>query len=109
MAEKFDDIRRMVLNFRDEHDWARYHDPKNLAEAISIESSELLENFLWKTVAESRQLEEKELENIREEIADIIIYLMYLCEELNIDMLDEIIDKIRKNELRFPKQTQEQQ
>ena len=102
MADKFEDVRQKVLNFRNERDWTRFHDPKNLAEAISIESSELLENFLWKTVSESKSIDDAGKESIGQEIADIFIYLIYLCEELNIDMLEEATKKLKINEKRFP-------
>jgi len=102
MADKFDEVRKKLLQFRDERDWAKYHDPKNLAEAVSIESGELLENFLWKTVAESRQLDNAEAKSIGQEIADVFIYLIYLCEELDIDLIEETTKKIKLNENRFP-------
>ena len=101
MADRFDIIRQNLLQFRDHCDWARYHDPKNLAEAISIESGELLENFLWKTVAESRQLNDSELQAIGQEAADVFIYLTYLCEELGIDLMEEATKKLKLNEIRF--------
>jgi len=102
MADKFDEVRQRLLQFRDARNWAEYHDPKNLAEAIAIESGELLENFLWKTAAESRNLNQSEIENIGQEVADIFIYLIYLCEELNISMHDEAAKKLKLNEKRFP-------
>ena len=102
MVDRFDVIRQKLLQFRDQRDWARYHDPKNLAEAISIESGELLENFLWKTVAESWQLNDLEIQAIGQEAADIFIYLIYLCEELDIDLMGEATKKLKLNEDRFP-------
>lgn len=101
MDERFDDIRQKALRFRDDRDWAKYHDPKNLAEAIAIESGELLENFLWKTSAESRNLSRSEMESVGQEVADVLIYLIYLCEQLNIDMHDEVTKKLKINEKRF--------
>lgn len=102
MADQFDEVRQKILRFREERNWAKYHDPKNLAEAIAIESGELLENFLWKTSAESRSLTKTEIDNIGQEVADIFIYLTYLCEELNIDLCDEAAKKLKINEKRFP-------
>jgi dCTP diphosphatase len=49
-------IQKKIISFRNERDWAQFHDPKNLAEALSIEAEELLENFLWKTTEQSRNL-----------------------------------------------------
>lgn len=69
-----DVLRRIVeelLKFRNERDWEQFHDPKNLAEAISIESAELLENFLWVATDESRDLDSIKLARIKEEVADV--------------------------------------
>ena len=102
MADQVDEVKQKLLQFRDERDWAKYHDPKNLAEAISIESGELLENFLWRTSTESKNLNQAEKESIGQEVADIFIYLIYLCEELDIDMYDEATKKLKLNKNRFP-------
>ena len=102
MADKFEEVRQKLLQFRNERDWAKYHDPKNLAEAVSIESGELLENFLWKTVAEVRRLDDAEMRSVGQEIADVFIYLIYLCEELDLDLIEETAKKLKINEERFP-------
>ncbi len=98
----FKSIKLKILTFRNERDWAQFHDPKNLAEALSIESSELLENFLWKTVEQSRNLSEEELQNIKEELSDIFIFLTYLCHEYKIDLLKEVEKKIAMNASKYP-------
>jgi len=102
MVDKFEEVRQKLLQFRNERDWAKYHDPKNLAEAVSIESGELLENFLWKTVAEVRRLDDAEMRSVGQEIADVFIYLIYLCEELDLDLMEETAKKLKINEKRFP-------
>jgi NTP pyrophosphatase (non-canonical NTP hydrolase) len=73
-----------------------------LAEAISIESGELLENFLWMTVPQARELNDSEIHRIEQEIADIFIYLVYLCDELGLDVLEATTKKLKINENRFP-------
>ena len=95
-------IQQKIIAFRNERDWAQFHDPKNLAEALSIEAGELLENFLWKTTEQSRNLTEEELKNVKEELADIFIFLTYLSEEFNIDLLKEVEKKITLNEAKYP-------
>ncbi len=95
-------IQKKILDFRNDRDWAQFHDPKNLAEALSIETGELLENFLWKTTGQSRDLSDEELANVKHEIADIFIFLTYLCYEFNIDLLKEIENKISLNEAKYP-------
>ena len=100
--EKIDGIQQKILTFRNERDWAQFHDPKNLAEALSIEAGELLENFLWKTTEQSRNLSPEELKNVKEELADIFIFLTYLSEEYKIDLLAEVEAKIAKNAAKYP-------
>jgi dCTP diphosphatase len=95
-------IQKKIISFRNERDWAQFHDPKNLAEALSIEAGELLENFLWKTTEQSRNLTDKELANVKHEIADIFIFLTYLCEEYDINLAHEIESKLLLNEKKYP-------
>jgi dCTP diphosphatase len=83
-------------------DWAQFHDPKNLAEAIAIESGELLEHFLWKTPAESRKITKEKREKLAAEIADILIFSMLFAHETGVDIEKAILDKIRHNETRYP-------
>jgi NTP pyrophosphatase (non-canonical NTP hydrolase) len=87
-------IQKKILDFRNERDWAQFHDPKNLAEAVSIEAGELLENFLWKTIDLSKNLSEEQINNIKHEVADIFIFLTYLCHEFKIDLLKEVEKKM---------------
>ncbi len=95
-------IQKKILSFRNERDWAQFHDPKNLAEALSIEAGELLENFLWKTTEQSRNLTIDELKNVKEELADIFIFLTYLCNKYKIDLLKEVESKIAHNAAKYP-------
>ncbi len=85
---------KKIDDFRDERNWRQYHNAKDLAISLSIEASELLEAFQWKT---SEEAWEENKENIKEEIADVLIYALTLCSELNIDVDKIVIDKIRKN------------
>jgi dCTP diphosphatase len=95
-------IRKKIIAFRNAREWAQFHDPKNLAEALSIEAGELLENFLWKTTGQSRNLSAEELNSVKQELADIFIYITYLCDEFGIDVLKEVKEKIDINERKYP-------
>lgn len=95
-------IRQKVLTFRRERDWEQFHDPKNLAEGLAIEAAELLENFLWKKTGESRQLDEAARGRVADELADIFVFMLYLCEEFNIDLLAATGRKIEKNAEKYP-------
>ena len=88
-----------LVKFRDERDWAQFHDSKNLAAAISIESSELNEVFLWKDVKES---EGADKEKIKEELADVFAYALLLAEKQGLDVRQIVLDKIAKNAEKYP-------
>lgn len=100
----FDTLKKLVKQFIDERDWQKYHNPKNLAMSISIESAELMELFQWLSLEESILLKENKLkfEKIKEEIADIIIYCISLGNVLDIDISKAILDKIEKNKAKYP-------
>jgi len=92
-----------LLAFRRERDWEQFHHPKDLAISVVLEAAELLEEFQWKGDAEvKRYLEEGGLSRVREELADIAIYIAILSHDLGLDLLEEMEKKIRKNEEKYP-------
>lgn len=97
-----DDIKKQIIDFRDKRDWKQFHDPKNLAEAISIEAAELLEIFLWDTVKDSHLTAKKKKEKIAEELADILNFAVLLAHETGIDLEQAILEKIKKNDRKYP-------
>jgi len=102
MQDRFAAITKEVLQFRDARDWKQFHDPKNLSEAICVEAAELLEKFLWKTREEGQSPSDAELNGIREEVADVMIFLICLCDVLGIDLLDAAQAKLKLNEAKYP-------
>ena len=97
-----DAIVKKIIKFRDERDWVQFHSPKNLAEAITIEASELLEIFLWKSTEESRTLDKVDIQHVKNESADIFIFLAYLCHHYGFDLIDAVNEKIQKNSINYP-------
>jgi len=91
-----------VKQFRDERDWAQFHSAKELANAISIESSELTELFLWKDAEDSQKIETAKREEITEEVADVATFLLQLCDHMDIDLQEAILKKLEKNALKYP-------
>ncbi|MFZ3386012.1 MAG: nucleotide pyrophosphohydrolase [Candidatus Hydromicrobium sp.] len=91
-----------ILEFRRKRDWEKFHNPKNLTISISLEAAELLENFQWKNSEESIKSARENKEIISEEVADLLIYIFYLCNDLGIDFIDAIDKKIEKNNKKYP-------
>lgn len=85
-----------ILKFRDDRDWAQFHNAKDLAIALNIESSELLELFLWKGEADA------DIEKVKEELADVMIYALLLANKYNIDVHSAIEEKLAKNSQKYP-------
>lgn len=87
------------MEFRDQRNWKQYHDEKDLAISISLEANELLENFQWKSseeaLATSRQ-------NIKEEMADVFIYLIQMADKMDVNLEEEVIRKLEKNAKKYP-------
>ena len=96
---EIDEIISALINFRNERDWAQFHDSKNLAVAISIEASELNELFLWK---DSIQSEEVAKDKIAEELADVLSFAFLLSEKHDLDVKKIILEKIKRNGEKYP-------
>jgi NTP pyrophosphatase (non-canonical NTP hydrolase) len=94
-----DEIIQALVKFRDERDWEQFHNPKDLAIAMNIETSELLELFLWK---EAHTVDK---ERVKEELADVFAYGFLIAEKYNFDIKDIILEKIRKNAEKYPIET----
>ena len=100
----FESLKLKVESFRDERAWLKFHNPKDLSMALSIEAAELEELFLWKGKAELAQLlnDKHQLEMVKEEMADMCIYLLSPSSVLQIDLSDSIIEKLTKNAAKYP-------
>ncbi len=97
-----DEIKHYLRQFAKERDWEKFHSPKNLSMALSVEVAELVEHFQWLSEKESSELNAEKKQAVAEEIADIQLYLLRLADQLDIDVLDVVKAKTKKNEQRFP-------
>ena len=95
-------LRDKLRKFVAERDWDQFHSPKNLAMALSVEAAELVEHFQWLTEAESKNLPPEKLAQVRDEMADVLVYLVRLADKLDVDLLAAAAQKIAKNELKYP-------
>jgi NTP pyrophosphatase (non-canonical NTP hydrolase) len=96
-------IQQQLADFADERDWDQFHNPKNLAMALSVEASELVEIFQWLTPEQAEVIMSSgESEHVKEEMADIMIYLIRMADKLNVDLEKAVADKIIKNGEKHP-------
>jgi NTP pyrophosphatase (non-canonical NTP hydrolase) len=97
-----DDLNARLVRFAQERDWEQFHSPKNLSMALAGEVGELLEHFQWLTQEQSRTLSPEKKEQVAQELADCLIYILRLCERLDIDPIAAAYRKIAINEQRYP-------
>lgn len=96
-----DELTRRLHAIRDHNDWRRFHSPKNLAMAASVEMAELVEIFQWLNEDEARALPPEQLEHAGQEIADVVLYLLLLCGELGLDLDQVVRAKLADTERRY--------
>jgi len=94
--KEIEEITKALIDFRNERDWAQFHNPKDLALAINVEAGELLELFLWKKAEEANK------DKVKEELADILAYSFLLAEKYDFDVKDIVMNKIKINGEKYP-------
>jgi dCTP diphosphatase len=101
-AHDLAELRDSLRQFAAERDWDQFHSPKNLAMALAVEAAELLERFQWVTEEDSKRLAPAELARVREEMADVLNYLVRLADKLDVDLLAAARDKVALNAQKYP-------
>jgi dCTP diphosphatase len=101
-ATDLETLRVQMREFARERDWEQFHSPKNLAMALSVEAAELLENFQWLSEEQSRKLDAQTQESVSREIADVLLYLIRLGDQLGIDPVAAAERKIVENAQKYP-------
>ncbi|WP_419176092.1 nucleotide pyrophosphohydrolase [Desulfosediminicola sp.] len=91
-----------IKEFIQQRDWQKYHSPKNLAMALSVETAELLEIYQWSSQSESEKVSGETLRHIEEEIGDVMIYLTTLASAHGLDPISAARKKLKKNALKYP-------
>ena len=96
-------IQKQLSTFADERDWNQFHNPKNLTMALSVEASELVEIFQWLTPEQAEEImDSSQSDHVKEEVADVMIYLLRLADKLDIDLESIVSDKIVQNGKKYP-------
>ena len=102
MADRLSELRDEIDAFVAERDWAQFHTPKNLAMGVVIEAAELMEHFLWRTDAQSTALDFTRREQIAQEMADVLIYLVRLSRVVDVDLVAAATAKLAQNRVKYP-------
>ena len=92
-----EDLMKELIKFQSERDWKRYHTPENLAKSISIEAAELLEHFQWQ--------KEYDKDEVVDELADVLNYCFLMADALDVDVKEIVLNKMKKNAIKYPPKT----
>lgn len=96
------ELTKKIKQFRDERDWAQFHNHKDMALSLVLEASELLEHFQWKSESEVIEHAKKHKQELADELADVAMYLLELADNLDINLADAIETKLKKNAEKYP-------
>jgi NTP pyrophosphatase (non-canonical NTP hydrolase) len=100
--DSLEQLQQRLIEFSNSRRWEKFHSPKNLSMALSVEVAELLEHFQWLSEEESQQVQGNKLDEVKEEVADVLLYLLQICNQLHIDPIDAAQKKLVKNALKYP-------
>lgn len=100
--DEFEEISQKVVKFRNERDWKQFHNAKDCSLSLVLEATELLEHFQWKNGDEIEHKIKSHKEEISDELADVLYWLILLSHDLDIDLLNALSNKIQKNEQKYP-------
>lgn len=96
------ELTQKIKQFRDKRDWKKFHNPKDVAISLVLEASEVLEHFQWKNEEEIEKYVESSKEDIGEELADVLYWVLLMSHDLKIDIKEAFEKKIIKNEEKYP-------
>ena len=102
MSNSIESLTREICAFRDARDWKQFHNPKELAIAITAEAGELLQHFVWQNAAQSEQRVQDRKAELESEMADVAILLLEMADNCGIDLAAAIRAKLARNEERYP-------
>lgn len=100
--QKIEDLTNRILAFRDARDWKQFHNPKDCAISLALEAAEVLEHFQWKSKEEMDVYVKTNKAEISEELADVLYWVLLMSKDLDIDVLDALDKKMKKNEDKYP-------
>lgn len=102
MADEIKKLTERIIKFRDARDWKQFHKPKDLAISLALEAGEVLEHFQWKSEQEIAEYVKTNKEDIADELADVLNYILIMAHDLDIDIIAAEERKVAKNESKYP-------
>jgi len=100
--DKIKELTDRIIKFRDARDWKQFHNPKDVALSMVLEAGEVMEHFQWKDKEEVEEYLKQNKDDVAEEIADVLYYILLMSHDLNIDIEETLEKKIKKNESKYP-------
>jgi len=99
---KIEDLAKRIIDFRDARDWKQFHNPKDLALSLVLEATEVMEHFQWKNATEMKKHLKDNKSEVADELADTLYWLLLMSHDFDIDLLDALDKKLKKNEAKYP-------
>jgi dCTP diphosphatase len=100
--KEIDSLTERIIAFRDARDWKQFHNPKDVSLSLVLEAGEVMEHFQWKSEEEMERHIAEHKDEIGEELADVLYWVLLMSHDLDIDILDALERKVRKNEEKYP-------
>lgn len=95
-------LQQKVVDFRDIRDWKQFHNPKDLAISLVLESTELLEHFQWMSIEEMQKHVRSHKSDVSDELADVLYWVLLIANDLEIDLTEAVSNKLEKNNQKYP-------
>jgi len=96
------ELTEKIVTFRDLRDWKQFHNPKDMALSLMLEAGEVMEHFQWKDISEMDEYIKTNSDDIGEELADVLYWVLLMSHDLKIDIFQSLQKKLKKNELKYP-------
>ena len=100
--DKIKELTNRIIKFRDARDWKQFHNPKDVALSMVLEAGEVMEHFQWKDKEEIEEYLKQNKDDVAEEIADVLYYVLLMSHDFNIDIAEALDKKLLKNETKYP-------
>lgn len=102
MEKNIKELTHKIINFRNNRDWKQFHNPKDVSLSLVLEATEVMEHFQWKSQDEIKKYIINHKDDIGEELADVLYWVLLLSHDLKVDILEALDKKIEKNEKKYP-------